>query len=272
MPCGCQKNKIQQNADKNTAIQRVDQNNQAKTEIIPSLTTTIAPQGVMVVPQDGVLDMHKQSDSVYDFRPTTEPMDTCAYCAMKHIALASSLLDYDDYFSAAGQLQLAGYHYNTANEDMSQRCKELARLFITAPNKAKEQLPALLKEALTYPAEGTTKQTNPGKLNYDPIAAMVHLAAAQALIYTQVFYEQLNKAYAVGQLIIAAVNIQLKHRDIAREFRKVWKIIQEIKAVNDQPYKDAQSRLLDCKAMMQRVLSQQMTPKQAAPAGLIENK
>lgn len=244
MPCSCQKDKAKTNQSVSTAITAVTQDSQAQARVI--------------APRAQLISSWIESDSTYDFTPTTEPMDTCAYCAMKHIALASSLTDLSDYFSAAGQMQLAAYHYNTANTDMAQQCRNLARLFITAPKEATAKLPQLLIEAMKYPAQGDTKQTNPGQLNYDPVASMVHLAAAQALMFTEIFYQQLNKAYAVGELIVAAVNIQMHHRDIARNMRSAWKVIQEIQEPNDQHYKKAQQLILQCKKQLQEVLQKQI--------------
>ena len=271
MPCSCQKNKTQNNQNKQTAVATVTSQNKVQKTIVPSYTATIAPAAAMYVPQ-GVWTVRTMSDS-YDFTPTTEPMDTCAYCAMKHIALASSLTDLNDYFSAAGQLQLAAYHYNTANTDMAQHCRDMARLFITSPKEATQKLPDLLKEAMKYPAQGDSKQTDPGKLNYDPVSSAVHLAAAQALMFTEIFYQQLNQAYAVGQLIVAAVNIQLHHRDLARNMRRAWKVIQQIAVPNDKPYKDAQQLILDCKAQLQKVLAAQVLNKQTAAvqAQIVDN-
>lgn len=253
MPCSCQKNKIKNNQDKQTAAIAITSQNKAQPRVVPSYTATIAPAAAMYVPQN----KQGSDSSSYDFTPTTQTMDTCAYCAMKHIALASSLLDLKDNFSAAGELQLASYHYNIANQSMSQRCRDMAKLLIINPKEAIDKLPQLLKQAMKYPAQGDTKQTNPGKLNYDPVMSTVHTAAAQALMYTQIFYQTLNQAYAVGELIIAAVNIQLHHRDIARNLRRAWKVIQQIKEPNDKAYKDAQQIILQCKAQLQKVLMDQ---------------
>ena len=74
------------------------------------------------------------------------------------------------------------------------------------------------------------------------------MATAHSLMFTEVFYEELNKGYAVGELVLAAVNIQNRYRDTAKHIRDVWKIMQEIKQPNDQAYTDAQVAIMKVKA------------------------
>lgn len=253
MPCACKKNKQKfQQEVKNQPIQVITKSYDVKPVVanVQPYTVKTSITGVATEKPQTT----QSSDSGYDFTPTVQPLDTCPYCAMKHISLANVLVEYDDNFTAAGQLQCAGYHYNTANKTLSDRCKALARQLITDKISAYAKLPDLLVQSFKLDAPGTSKQLDPGALKYDPVACAVHLATAQSLLFTQIFYQKLNKGYAIGQLILAAVNIQAGHRDIARRIRNIWKIAQQIEQPNDQAYKDAQQAILDTKRVLDHVL------------------
>ena len=233
MPCACKKNKIQ----KQEQVQIIGPDNKAE---IKTLSLPI---------------IQEETQSDYDFTPTVQPVDTCVYCAMKHIALANVFMEYDDQFSIAGELQLAGYHYNTADSIRSQLCKNYARTVYTEKQFVYQKLPQLLKTSLSLLSIDTTsKQTSPGHLQYDSLSSLVHVATAHSLMFTEVFYEELNKGYAVGELVLAAVNIQNRYRDTAKHIRDVWKIMQEIKQPNDQAYTDAQIAIMKVKAQLQPIV------------------
>lgn len=259
MPCACKKNKQKfQQETKNQPIQVITKSYDVKPVVanVQPYKVTTSISGVTTKKT-----VVQTSDSGYDFTPTVQPLDTCPYCAMKHISLANVLVQYDDNFTAAGQLQCAGYHYNTANKGLSDRCKALARQLITDKASAYAKLPDMLSQSFKLDAHGTSKQLDPGAMSYDPVACAVHLATAQTLLFTQIFYEKLNKGYAIGELILAAVNIQAGHRDIARRIRNIWKIAQEIEEPNDQAYKDAQQALLDTKRVLDHVLQLESSVK-----------
>lgn len=235
MPCSCKKNKPQEKQ----LVQTVTKDNKV---------------------QNKPVQLNFPESDSFDFTATTQPLDTCYYCAMKHIALANAVMQFDDNFTIAGELQLAGYHYNTANKAMSDKCKQYARKAITDKELVYRNLPELMKQSVSLDAVAVSdKELHPGDLNYDSVASAVHLAAAFSMMYTELFYQHVNKGFAVGELVLAAVNIQKLHRDIAKHIREAWKVLQEIVEPNDQYYVNAREKLLSIKQQLLNVIEKETT-------------
>lgn len=199
----------------------------------------------------------KLNTQTYDFNPTTKPLQSCYVCASKHISFALALLKrqtIQDTLIAIGQLQAATYHYNLNKTELSSKLQRAIDLILEAKCATTQQVIELLqdcvKQAMTYSQKADTTQQIVPSTQYSVKEALKHACLAYTLMYTQLFYEQINKPYAIGQLILTALHLQEQDRQAAKYARQIWKVLQQVKVPNDQDYNRAKTMLLN---FMQRL-------------------
>lgn len=208
-------------------------------------------------------DIQLQSDSSpWDFSATVKPNQLCLYCAAKHIAYASVLLQsrtVQDTVAAAGQLMLASSHYLQYDTFASAYCKSLA-FHIVRDMPDDLQWRSQLETLMLYAANPDQGYQLTPFWNYHDspvgihdasqiqipfIHAILNMAAAFSLLFTEIGYLQINKNYAVGYLN-AAASIHLpgylmytqnkQHKYNMQKIRQLWKIIQIMSPDSDQYY------------------------------------
>lgn len=197
----------------------------------------------------------------YDFSTTTKPLQTCPYCASKHIDLALVLLQkntIEDKLIAIGQLMAATYHYNTTHIFLTKQINQVLSLFIDNKFQYTQQIRnkvvSIADQAMQVTNLPDNTQKIPSTCQYSPKEALKHACLAFSLLFTQLFYQRINKAYAVGELILAALHLQQKDRARAKKLRQIWKVVQQIKEPNDQDYNKSRTMLMDFLKELQQSL------------------
>lgn len=186
----------------------------------------------------------------YDFSANTKPLQTCTNCAEKHISLAVALVKTGGELNnriAVGQLMAASYHYNQALPQLAVIAQHQAQYILINTIPDIQALQNLLKEANKASTNINATKSIPKKVEYSPVDAMKHICLAYTLLFTQIFYQNINRSYAVGELVLAALYLQEKDRATARHLREIWKVVQQIVQPNDQDYKNS-------KAMLQKLI------------------
>lgn len=193
--------------------------------------------------------IQKQS---YDFSVSTKPLQTCPYCASKHLALALALLNkknIKESLIALGQLMAALYHYNIQQTAQVHRIQDIIQDLFQSKFEVTKQLldnlSLIASQAMYIKILQSSKQQITSATQYSPKEALKHAALAYSLLFTQLFYQQINKPYAIGQLVLAALHLQQKDRDRARKLRQIWKIVQQIQQPNDQDYLKSRQLLIN---------------------------
>lgn len=177
----------------------------------------------------------------YTYTTTTLPLDSCPYCAQKHLGTAIAFIlqrDYLGVYQASGQLLLASYHLPQYPQ-LVQKLRKAARgLVDNNSNTNIEDIENLDKEIQACIDDPKPQQRSsvPDYRNSDYIDAIVHASAAYELLQ-QPYYEQMNKIYAIGQLCLAGM-IMRKYTivDGAKRIRQAWKLLQQAKTTQDKQY------------------------------------
>lgn len=197
----------------------------------------------------------------YEFDTTVKPLQSCYVCASKHISLALVLIKkqtVQDMLVAIGQLQAATYHYNLNKTKIADRLKSIIQKIISSKllldDATLEQLQQCAIQSMQYQLPAQTTQPIPSTVQYNPKEALKHACLAYSLLFTQLFYQQINKPYAIGQLVLAALHLQAQDRDRAKRLRQIWKVVQEIKQPNDQDYVKSRTMLMDLLKELQQAL------------------
>lgn len=200
-------------------------------------------------------------ESTYQFDTTVKPLESCYVCASKHISLALTLIKkqtVQDMLVAIGQLQAATYHYNLNKTKIADRLKNIIQKIISSKllidDATLQQLQQCTIQSMQYQLPAETTQAIPSTAEYNPKEALKHACLAYSLLFTQLFYQQINKPYAIGQLILAALHLQAQDRDRAKKLRQIWKVVQQIKQPNDQDYVKSRDMLMSFMKDLQQAL------------------
>lgn len=174
----------------------------------------------------------------YDFSSTTGPTELCYNCIRKHLSIAYTLLQEgrsNMFLPALGQILCASLHlintntglYNTMRNRVLRAMREDKHLLI-------EDVFSWIKNVQTFSdAEGLIEPT--------PIQeCLIGLMTAYGLLFIEVTYEELNKNWAIAQLVKGAISKFHTDRDLEdyQNIRKAWKLIQSM-TLYDQTYEDA---------------------------------
>lgn len=209
-----------------------------------------APALVPVIPQQtdqkqaAPVKPKERVNVQYTFTADTQPLDSCPYCAQKHLAAAAALILQRGLFGtyqASGQLLLASYHLPHYPQTAS-KLRSIARSLLDYSTgdvaKQFQQMIPQLQSYLQNPKE-QKRTTLPDIDQQDHIDAIIHAAAAYQLM-KQPYYQLTNKVYAIGQLCVAAMIMRrYPSVDGAYSLRKVWKLLQQIKSIDDPQYSQA---------------------------------
>ena len=286
MPCACKKQKTLQK------VQSVYV--PSKRAFVPARLTSTYVNRLSLSDSQVTVNAQQESDSSkYDFSATVKADQLCLNCAMKHIALANVLMQsglQQDICIASGQLLLAGAHYKEYSQDAATYCTALAHAVVRDIRQPVKWLPQL-RTLMQYAIQPTPQMQPFWDVTTDPagiqflhaesgqyIAAVVNLSAAFSLLFTQVGYLQLNKAYAVGY-IVRAVTLPIPAAgfmfgDYApaqyniKKARQAWKIVQEMQ-LNDDAYHECRKRLL---TLIQRYANMYIMQKNELKAGRLVRK
>ena len=211
----------------------------------------ITQQQVQKQAQKIVLPIIKQQEQ-YTFTATTKPLDSCAFCAAKHIALALVLLNKNtqmDTLIALGQLMAAKYHYNTQEQVQTKLLDYTIDLLFNnkfqVTTQIVQSLRSLAQQAQYIRQIPQSIQEVPSSVQYSPKEALKHACLAYSLLFTQLFYQTINKPYAIGELVLAALHLQEQDRQRAKHLRQIWKVVQQIKKPNDRDYLVSRQLLRD---------------------------
>lgn len=178
----------------------------------------------------------------YDFTSTVKPQDFCTNCALKHIALAITLLDQDTQMNkwlAAAQIYLAGLHYKQKSSNLFNICLMVSKKIILETQQTEVSLKRLLNFALNSAIKHKFGALMQEVINIEFLKArllqsclLIH--TVYSLLFLQITYEQLNRPYAIGHLEKASMQLAKYHQTykLRSQLRKLWKIIQQAKDFN----------------------------------------
>ena len=177
-----------------------------------------------------------------DFSINTQPDQQCMNCALKHLALAVTLLELPGQkhtWLAAAQVYLAYMHLRKQLPQMAPYVKYLSdSTYLTGITEPLQKLiQHLIKKDFTIPQYQQLTLTD---------VQQVHIlcATAYGLLFLQVGYQKINKEYAAGILNAAAAKLAIiGRRDKALELRKCWKVIQQMQQIDGAYYNNARQRL-----------------------------
>lgn len=186
----------------------------------------------------------KQQKIAYDFSSTTQPTQYCINCIQKHLSVCVALIERGGIVSklvATGQLLLAAQHYAEQNKALSLKCYYTGLQMLQNIGDVNVYLPKI-KELLRNTCETTDVQEQQWwsyvevpKLTSSttywsyPFACLLQLCGAYGLVFTQLTYQMLNKAFAVGKLgMIATQYVKIGKNKEAQKLRHIYKKMQEI--------------------------------------------
>lgn len=200
----------------------------------------------------------QQPEVKYDFSADTKPTQYCKNCIQKHISMAIAMIQYGSVFNrlvAAGQLLLASQHYATADIKLRDICYYTAVQIIQKHATLQEVLPKL-NDLLAYTVykNDINKHKVPKQYEKPSItkatetwsykaACIAQLCSVYCMLFTQIGYQQINKAFTVGKLGLLATQYTASGQiTIASKLRQQWKKIQEIRPY-DTIYKEVRKDL-----------------------------
>lgn len=223
-----------------------------------NISQTLIEKPITTVTQPVTVEPTKVT---YNYQATTKPLQSCPYCASKHISLALALIKDNQkgaILIAIGQLMAASYHYNKAQSTQYNALISIVDKIIDSKFQVDSdiiaQLSSLAGQAQQITVLRQAKQQIPSTFQYSPREALKHACLAFSLMFTQIFYQTINKSYVVGQLVLAALHLQQQDRPRAKKLRQIWKVVQEIKGPNDQDYIKSRTMLMDFMEELQQAL------------------
>lgn len=187
-----------------------------------------------------------------------KPIETCLFCAHKHIASAMALY-VDDLNSInnskiIGQLVLASWHYNSDFSNERDYCLDIINKIYSCQSY-KSDLSDLIKVAwnlvlnnqeskIEYQIHNLTEEKPDKESIFDANKA---ISTANALYNYELNYKSINSSFAIGQLITAAWHLQNNYMGLAMMCRDCWLKIEKLQDCNDL-LDDLQNRiwLLTC--------------------------
>jgi len=175
-----------------------------------------------------------------------KPIETCLFCAHKHIASAMSLYNEDassiDNSYIIGQLNLASWHYNSDFAIERDMCLNIINKINNGVDY-KVDLSKLVEVAWNLVLENqdskvvydihNLEEEKPEKS--DIFKANIAISTANALYNYELNYKSINSSFAIGQLITAAWHLQTDYMGLAMACRDCWLKIE---------------KLQDCKSML----------------------
>ncbi len=177
-------------------------------------------------------------------RPT-RPIETCIFCAHKHISSACAILPEapEDFRNSmiVGQLSCAALHYNGSFPDMSGECLEVINrihvfenyttLLSDLRNKAWSMVVDNQNSKIHYPLE-ERKRALPSEASIEE--AHIAVSTSKALYDLELSYKSVNKSDSMGMLIVAAWHLQGSELPLALKCRNLWGKIEHLQDCGEE--------------------------------------
>ena len=177
-------------------------------------------------------------------RPT-RPVETCIFCAHKHISTACALFPEtaDDFRNSliAGQLNCAALHYNDAFPEMRDGCRQIIDRIHDF--EAYGAMLSALRDAawsLVLNHQNDRRVFNkkdillPLPIETNLTEGHLAIATSKALYDLELSYRGINKSDAMGYLIIGAWHLQEKFLPLALKCRNLWGKIEHLRDCGEE--------------------------------------
>lgn len=191
----------------------------------------------------------------YDFSTDTKPSQYCRNCIQKHLALAIAMIQQGSFveiLTAAGELLLASQHYSSQNKVLALRCYYLGLDYLQHLSQKQKYLQRIklllqnnivsIKLPIWWNNIQQPKLQQPTQEWSYRFACLLQLCGAYCLIFTQMGYLDVNKAFAIGKMSrVANILQQIGYKREAQTLRQLWKKLQQMKP-QDSIYKQARTQ------------------------------